>query len=156
MSQGLAFVLSTSAKVGGAGLSLLGSIGEANELKFIAQQQDLAAASEKIKATEKANVIRQSLIEDLASQNALFASRGVGLNSGTAFSAFSQSSINAGRAIESVKNVGDIQAGQLRSQAKLSRRAARGKIAFGAARAGLSLLETASESIPSGAGAVGG
>lgn len=117
--------------------SLFGAFGqigagqqESAAYKNQANQEILNARLEKVKAEDTANEIRRSLLTNLSTANAMFASRGIGLGSGTPETAKSVGATNASKNIEKAKFGGDmaysdrmVNAGQLRLNAGASRRA---------------------------------
>lgn len=129
--------------------SIAGGFQESAILKYQAKQSDLNASYEKLKGRQQALTIKRQLTQDLASQNAIFTSRGVLTGEGSALAAQESSRQNASDDIETARFGADMnaaaetaQAAQYRSAAstaKLSGFMSAGKT-FAGSRAGMSLL----------------
>lgn len=79
--------MGTALGFAGAGLAMFSALSggnqEAKSMSLYAKQSELQARSELAKGREKALLLREQLESDLASQNTIFASRGVNMREGS-------------------------------------------------------------------------
>lgn len=92
--------------------------------KLQAQQEVLNSRLEAVKAEDQANQLRRNLMSNLASANAIFASRGIG-QGGTPEQAKAEASRNASINIEKARFGGDMASGERIVQAGVYRNDAR-------------------------------
>jgi hypothetical protein len=118
-------------------MDIMGGMQQSTLLKTQAQQAELQARQEELKGREQADKIRRSLQATLATQNAVFASRGISTRSGTPVTLGNVSRNEASQDIETAQfNSGQSafakrsEAAQLRSSASAAKMAGFGK-AFG-------------------------
>jgi hypothetical protein len=130
----------------GAGLtaaSAFGSIMSGNQqagiYKAQAAQSELSARTEELKGRDQADKIRRGLQSTLASQNAIFAARGISLSGGTPLNIGNQSRTEAARDIELAQFGAGISAAQERAQGQQYRMSARGARTSGYINAATSL-----------------
>lgn len=120
-SAGTASTVGTIISVGGSLLSgvssIAGGIQGAGVSKIQARQAELAARQEELKGRETAAQIRRGLSASLASQNAIFAARGIS-PVGTPQTIAGQSTSQAARDIDIARFGATQSAGALRSQAQ--------------------------------------
>lgn len=122
-----------------SGFSLLGTVGGAfgqaqagklqdQQYRLQADQLVLNSRIEKVNAEKKANDLRRSLISNISTANAVFASRGIRIDSGTPDQARKEAARNASDSIEEAIFGGYIAANddiQNANQARISGRSAR-------------------------------
>lgn len=130
-----AFSFGTAMSTLGTGFSLLSGLGQigagqmaAGQYEAQAKQEALNSRLELVRAEDQANEIRRNLIANIGTSNATFASRGIGLGSGTPEQAKREGGKNAAINIDKARFGGDwaaqdrlSQAGQLRGDARASR-----------------------------------
>lgn len=104
----------TLVSVGG---SIMGGQQGAAVSKMQARQSELAARQEELKGRETAATIRRNLSASLASQNAIFAARGIA-PSGTPMTIANESKSAAARDIDIARFGSEQSAGALRTQAQ--------------------------------------
>jgi len=94
---------------------------QAQQYKAQARQLEIDARQEILNAQQDVNVLQQQLLENLSSQNALFAARGQNASSGSAQAAAFRSAQNATRDIERTRYRGRLRKTQAQSQAIIYR-----------------------------------
>lgn len=99
------------------GSSIAGGYSGAAVSRAQAQQAELTAKQEELKGREQAAQIRRQLSASLASQNAIFAARGINPTTGTPKALAQESTSQASRDIEIARFGATQAAGALRSQA---------------------------------------
>ena len=57
--------------------SIMGGIQSYHQMKASARQSELQAGQEKLKATQQSNLIRENMLKEIASANAMFGARGI-------------------------------------------------------------------------------
>jgi hypothetical protein len=110
--------MQTALLVGSAGMSILSGVQGQMVSKAQSQQAQLAARQEELKGREQANQIRRNLSQALASQNAIFAARGINPTTGTARVISQESMSQAARDVDITRFGATQAAGALRSQAQ--------------------------------------
>lgn len=132
VSAGTAATIGTIASVGLTAASAFSSIqagnAEASSLNVSAQQAALSSKQERLRFKQESAAIQNNLIENLASQNAMFGARGMISSEGSALAAQETSRINAAKDIdlarfdtEVVASNYDQQSSNLRSEAKAAK-----------------------------------
>lgn len=117
MSAGTASTIGTLLSVGSAISSIAGGFQGDAVSKMQARQAELAARQEELKGRETAATIRRQLNASLASQNAIFAARGIA-PSGTTQTIANESASAAARDIDIARFGATQSAGALRTQAQ--------------------------------------
>lgn len=129
----------TLLSVGSAASSIMGGSQGAAVSKMQARQAELSARQEELKGREQAAQIRRQLSASLASQNAIFAARGINPTMGTPRVLSQESASQAARDIDITRFGAAQSAGALRSQAKQYQIEGSSKRFEGFAKAGTSL-----------------
>ena len=125
---------------------------QANLMEAEAAQKKFQAEQETINAKEQANTIQRQLVEDIASQNATFAARGVLISSGSAYAAASRSAQNASRDVQAARRTGINNSFALNAESALAKSGARATKTAGTLNAisyGAKGLQQAASLIPS-------
>lgn len=109
-----AAIFNSSASLINTGASMYASFQAANIksniLKMQARQQELQGKQERLKGVQQSNILRQQLLNNLSSANAMFASRGVDVGSRSAQSIAARSTSNVRKDIELLQSNAEIRA----------------------------------------------
>lgn len=150
MDSVLPAMSSAGSSAGSSGLGLFGVATalqagrvQAAAYKSQAQQYELSAKAEELKGRDQADKIRRNLQSTLASQNAAFGARGIGLGSGTVRSLATQSMSDASSDISRAQFGAGYNAESARIMGAESRIAARQARVQSYVGAGVSLFNTA-------------
>lgn len=115
--------------------SYLASSMRSNMFQFKAEQQELQARQEKLKGVQTSNLLREQLLSNLSSANALFSSRGIDVGSKSAQNLISRNvnvsrkDINLLQSNAQIQSIGsEINAIGLRTAAKNEKTFARAKL----------------------------
>lgn len=124
-SASTAATIGTVVSVGLTAASAFGSLSAGNQqsanLELQARQADLNARTEKLEGRRAALQIQEQLDRDLASQNALFAARGILEGEGTAAAAKDEATRQATKDIDLARFNSDINAGNAQTRAGIAR-----------------------------------
>lgn len=93
-------ILAITGAISSAGASVAAGQQQATLLEAEAKQKQFAAKQEIVNAKEQVNTIQRQLIEDIATQNASFAARGILSSSPSVLAAVGRSAQNATRDIQ--------------------------------------------------------
>lgn len=132
-------LLSGIGTIGGALGMVSGGMQQAGTAKMQAAQSDLNARAERVRAEDTAIQLRKGLIANISSANAIFASRGIGIGSGTPEQAKAEAARNAGANIDKARFGGDFNAANAEGQASVYRADGKAAKTSGLASAGLTL-----------------
>ena len=140
--------LATLLAGGSATFGVIGDItaglAEAEQLRFAAEFDEVAAEAAQVQALAEANDLREAMLETMAMNNAAAASSGIDVTSGAVQGTNIRSANKTGRAIARVVNQGELTASGLRLRASQRRSAARSAELQGFLRAGGRVLSFAS------------
>lgn len=122
LTAGVASTVGGLVGAASTGFSLLGAIQGGRQqsamYKIQAKQSELAARTERLRGAEQVSSIRQKMRSTLATQNALFAGRGVMLADGSPASVAAATGNAAGQDIARAQFGADMRASSLESQAQ--------------------------------------
>ncbi len=130
MGQALGIMAGIGA-IGAGGSSILSGISKSKELKFQANQAEQQARLENLRALEQANIIREKLKADTALANAAFGARGMSPVAGSAGAVVDRAITGAELDAQTSIFGGEVNAIQLRNQAKQYRSSARSAMLSG-------------------------
>ncbi len=97
--------------------SIMGGIQTYHQMKASARDSELQAGQEKLKATQQSNLIRENMLQEVASANAMFGARGISM-AGSPEQVIRESANQANQDINMTKANGRLAALQHQSQAK--------------------------------------
>lgn len=90
---------------------------KANILKMQSRQNELQAKQEKLKGVQQSNILREQLLNNLSSANAMFASHGIDVGSRSARAIAARSTTNVRKDIELLQSNAEIRAAAAESGA---------------------------------------
>lgn len=117
-----------------AAASLIGGIQGFQASKMQAKQAELASRQEELRGRQSALAVKSNLEKTLASQNAIFAARGISLSSGTPTTLSQQSIKQASYDIDAARFGAGQASDALKAQARQYKLEGKAKIASGVAQ----------------------
>lgn len=133
--------LGTALTAASAGFSLLSGMQQSAALRGQAKIADFNARQQHVQGLAEGNRVRETMLRTLAAQNAVYASRGFDLGSGTPVTMAEETTAAGRRQIDTAADNAAMQAGQQRMTAASLRSQATGAMLAGVSRAGFSLLD---------------